>query len=220
MALKLKKTYSIICEATSFEWKIADKNVKQIGKSDFTVLTPHLYGLVRIVCDGKVDIKAILRPTLANTNGYIELVELRNEAQRHALEPEDERARRVKLTEIFTGAKKAKVQRFSRKGGRNSDTISVVVNGTHVEMGAPLRADEPPRVKCDEDMLLACIEFIKFRIDSSDDVLRKRTWAKGDNLGGEPTVADDEQLDEDAEPADAGNPVDDTEGMSHSWLET
>ena len=87
MALKLKKTYSVVCEESHFEWKISEKNVMRVGKEDFLTLTPHVYGLVRVVCDGKIDIQRTQRPTLANTDGYEELVELRNEAQRDALEP-------------------------------------------------------------------------------------------------------------------------------------
>jgi hypothetical protein len=44
MALKLKKTYSVVCEESHFEWKISEKHVMRVGKDDFTVLTPTLWG--------------------------------------------------------------------------------------------------------------------------------------------------------------------------------
>jgi hypothetical protein len=169
----------------------------RVGKDDFTVLTPTLWGVIRVVCDGKFDITAIQKPSLANTNGYKELVELRNEAQRIALEPEEKRARRAALAKAFGGNEQTKVQGFSRKGGRKGDTVTVKVNGTDVVMVAPLRADEPPRVKCDEDMLLSCLEYMKMRVGSVDDLLIKRSkrsaWSEGEAEGA--------QLNDDGEPA-------------------
>jgi hypothetical protein len=201
MSLKLQKTYSVVCEDTKFEWKISEKNVMRIGKDDFLTLTPHVYGLVRVVCDGKIDIQRIQWPTLANTDGYKELVELRNEAQRDALEPAEKRARRAALTKLFGDGKKAtKCQGFSPKGGRKGDTVTVKVNGIDVVMLPPLRADEPLRVKCDEDMILTCLEYMKMRIGSVDDVLNKRAWTT--KYEGE---AESEQLDDDAGSA---HPVD------------
>ena len=196
MSLKLQKTYSVVCEETKFEWKISEKSVTRVNKEDFLTLAPHVYGLVRVVCDGKIDIQRIQRPTLANTDGYKELVELRNEAQRDALEPAEKRARRTALIKLFgDGKKTTKCQGFSSKGGRKGDTVTFKVNGIDVVMLPPLRADEPPRVKCDEDMILTCLEYMKMRIGSVDDVLNKRACTakhEGD--------AESEQLDDDAGP--------------------
>ena len=47
-------------------------------------------------------------------------------------------------------------------------------------MMAPLRADESPRVKCDEDMFRSCLEFTKMHIGSVDDVLHERSWTSKD----------------------------------------
>lgn len=201
MSLKLQKTYSVVCEETKFEWKISQKSVMRVGKDDFLTLAPHVYGLVRVACDGKIDIQRIQRPTLANTDGYKELVELRSEAQRDALEPAEKRARRAELTKLFGGCKKGtKCQGFSPVGGRKGDTVTVKVNGIDVVMLPPLRADEPLRVKCDEDMILTCLEYMKMRIGSVDDVLNKRAWTA--KYEGE---AESEQLDDDAGSA---HPVD------------
>ena len=165
MSMKLQKTYSVVCEETKFEWKISEKNVMKVNKEDFLTLAPHVYGLVRVVCDGMINIQRIHRPTLANTDGSKEPVELRNEAQRDALEPAEKRARRTALTKLFGDGKKAtKCQGFSSKGGRKGDTVTLKVNGIDVVMLPPLRADEPPRVKCDEDMVLTCLEYMKMRI--------------------------------------------------------
>ena len=194
MSLKLQKTYSVACDETKFEWKISRKNLMRVGKDDFLTLTPQLYGLVRVACDGKIDSQQIQRPTLANTDGYKELVELRNEAQRDALEPAAKRARRAELTKLFGDSKKdTKCQWFSPVGGRRGGTVTVKVNGIDVVMLPPLRADEPLRVKCDEDMILTCLEYMKMRIGSVDDVLNKRAWTT--KYEGE---AESEQLDDDA----------------------
>jgi hypothetical protein len=106
MSRKLQKTYSVVREETKVEWKISEKSVMRVGKDDFLILTPRVYGLVRVLCDCKIDIQRIQRPTFANTDGYNELVELRNEAQRAALEPEEKRARRAALAKMFGDGKK------------------------------------------------------------------------------------------------------------------
>ena len=201
MSLKLKKTYSVVCEETKFEWKISEKSLMRVNKEDFLTLAPHLYGLVRVVCDGKIDIQKIQRPTLASTDGYKELVELRNEAQRDALEPAEKRARRAAMTKVFGEDKKAtKSQGFTSTGGRKGDTVTIKVNGSEVVMLPPLRANEPPRVRFDEDMILTCLEHMKMRIGSVNDVLNKRAWtAKHEG------EAESEQLDDDAGPV---GPVD------------
>jgi hypothetical protein len=88
-----------------------------------------------------------------------------------------------------------------RKGGHH-ETVIVKVDDTSVEMTAPLRADEPPRAKCDEDMLLACIEFMKFRIDSIDDVFVKRYKTSNE---AKDEQAEKDCVDDDEEPDTAGD---------------
>jgi hypothetical protein len=84
MSVTVERSYVVCCESSSHQWKVSPGMLKQIGADDYVKIKPYDAGFVRMVFGIHTDLPKNTRLTLAQADGFKEIVRLRNSA---AFEP-------------------------------------------------------------------------------------------------------------------------------------
>ena len=206
MPLCIARTWSVKFEGFKCEWKVGSDVVHKIGGEDYIRLQAYDNGLCRLVCE---DIVTPMPPkmSLTQTDGYKELLRLRNEKQREELAPTASAPRAASLFKVSAKAGNEpphKVQRQSRSElehlRKNAQLISITLPavGTFAETDITVQRPSHPCdalvVKLNEAVLEHVIAYIRSEGLNTDTVAARRRYGSGPVKGVWPVSGGDKYL--------------------------
>jgi hypothetical protein len=165
-AMPISITYDAIIkfDESKTAWRVPHTDIVQIGKQAFCSLRPSCSSVVGLVTGHNV----VKNATLGKTSGYVELLKLRNDAQRNALNLETAPGA-AKLFGLQTASsKRTKLSLDEAKRKRNTpEIINVDVPGfgavppMSVPMLRPLHGTENLRIALDSTFVEHVLLFIR-----------------------------------------------------------
>ena len=202
MPVSVEQIYSISFNQC-VPWRVPTDCIKRVDDTDFVKCRAYDPGFVRLVCAGHVDIPKKSRPSLAQCDGWKELLKLRNDAaasseapEADVMEPKPKRSIAQMLFEnAAPAAKKARKCPPKMNAARlqelreNPEVFEFEVPGFNSCPDMLITAIKPSHpcdelaIKCDEGTIEHVIEFLRASGLDRDCLLNKRQYGTGKGDG-------------------------------------